>query len=176
MTGEELWLFSYGTLRLADVQQALFDRRLREEADALPGYRLDTIEIADQTVVGLSGSATHLIVRATGDAADRIEGAALAIIAADLPAADAYETDAYRRVEVTLASGRRAFVYVGETLQTSPARSSAASTAARLAADGGVIGRRRSAGKSGRSRLSAYLTGPGDASVNIAVCRSNSRS
>ncbi|WP_326524255.1 gamma-glutamylcyclotransferase family protein [Sphingomonas sp.] len=114
MTDNELWLFSYGTLRLAEVQQALFGRRLREEADTLPGYRLDTIEIVDETVVGLSGSATHLIVRATGRAADNIGGAALAITATDLPAADAYETDAYRRVEVTLASGRRAFVYVGD--------------------------------------------------------------
>ena len=41
--------------------------------------------------------------------------------------------------------------------------------AARLASDGGVIGRRRSAGNRGRTRLSAYLTGPGEASVNKAA-------
>jgi hypothetical protein len=32
---------------------------------------------------------------------------------AELFAADEYEVDAYRRSEVLLASGRRAFVYVG---------------------------------------------------------------
>ena len=50
-----------------------------------------------------------------------------------------------------------------------PAPASAASTARRLASEGGVIGRRRSAGKSGRSLLTAYLTGPGEASVNKAA-------
>ena len=53
--------------------------------------------------------------------------------------------------------------------QISPARASAASTALRLASEGGVIGRRRVAGKSGRTRFTAYLTGPGEASENKAV-------
>ncbi len=53
--------------------------------------------------------------------------------------------------------------------QISPAWASAASTAARLASDGQVIGRRSPVGKSGRTRLRAYLVGPGDASEKSAA-------
>ena len=42
--------------------------------------------------------------------------------------------------------------------------------------DGHVIGSRSPRGVSGRTRLSAYFTGPGEASVNIAPCSGNSRS
>ena len=44
------------------------------------------------------------------------------------------------------------------------------------ASDGQVIGSRSPVGKLGRTLLIAYLTGPGDASVNIARCSANSRS
>ena len=54
--------------------------------------------------------------------------------------------------------------------QTSPAPSRAASTALRLASDGGVIGKRRSVEKFSSTRDMAYLTGPGDASENKALC------
>lgn len=108
-----MWLFSYGTLRQSAVQQAVFGRLLAETPDALAGYRIDTVEIDDASVVAASGLATHLILRATGDAADVITGAALAIDAADLPRVDAYETSAYHRISATLASGRTAWVYVG---------------------------------------------------------------
>ena len=40
----------------------------------------------------------------------------LELTAAELAATDAYEVDAYARVEVTLDSGTRAFVYVGPSL------------------------------------------------------------
>ena len=35
----EILLFSYGTLRLAEVQRALFGRLVQGEPDAMPGYR-----------------------------------------------------------------------------------------------------------------------------------------
>lgn len=111
---EHLWLFSYGTLRDARVQRAVFGRTLAGEPDSLRGWRSDTIAIGDADVAALSGLEVHSILRASHDPADVIAGTALAITPADLPRADAYETDAYRRIAVTLASGRRAFVYVGE--------------------------------------------------------------
>src|SRR3546814_12905674 len=57
-----------------------------------------------------------------------------------------------------------------------PASSNARSTAGRLAADGQVMGRRTSPGMSGRTRLSAYLAGPGEQSLNMASCNGYNRS
>lgn len=103
-------LFSYGTLQLPEVQRANFGRELKGEADALEGYVLSTVVIGDAVVVEVSGLAEHLIL-VPGEGPP-IEGVAYALSDEELAAADEYETSAYRRVEVTLRSGRRAFVYV----------------------------------------------------------------
>ncbi|NML04240.1 gamma-glutamylcyclotransferase family protein [Sphingomonas sp. G-3-2-10] len=104
-------LFSYGTLQLDNVQQMLFGRRIEMTDDALLGFESVTITITDPAVVGASGTETHLaLIPAAPDAA--IPGKTLAITEADLPAVDTYEGDNYRRVEVTLASGATAWVYV----------------------------------------------------------------
>lgn len=103
------WLFSYGTLRQRDVQLATFGRELTGDPDALEGWVLGTVLIRDEAVVSTSGLAEHLILR-PGDGV--IEGVAFELTADELAAADAYETDDYARVEVTLRSGRKAFVYV----------------------------------------------------------------
>jgi hypothetical protein len=114
MAGDrDVLLFSYGTLRQSEVQWALFGRPLDEEPDSLPGFRIDTIEIAEPDIVNLSGKATHLILRRVGEnACDSIIGAALRLRESELAAADDYEGDNYQRIEVTLGSGRLAFVYV----------------------------------------------------------------
>ena len=106
-------LFSYGTLQLSDVQRATFGRLLEGRPDVLAGYRLAPLRISDAEVVRLSGLAVHHIARRTGDPADRIPGLVFALSPAELAAADAYEVDVYARIEATLASGARAFVYVG---------------------------------------------------------------
>lgn len=105
-------LFSYGTLRQPAVQLTLFGRRLIEVPDRLAGFRVDTIHIAEPDIVNLSGNATHLILRRDSGARDPIDGAVLTLDARELAIADDYEGDAYVRIAVTLASGRRAFVYV----------------------------------------------------------------
>ena len=58
----EVWLFSYGTLRLRNVQLALFGRELEGQADALPGYSVSPLEITDPEVIATSGSASWLII------------------------------------------------------------------------------------------------------------------
>lgn len=105
-------LFSYGTLQLPAVQQATFGRLLSGEADALVGFRRTMVEIEDPQVVATSGASHHPIVEASGEAGDRVDGTVFAISAAELARADAYEVDAYVRVEAVLASGGRAWVYV----------------------------------------------------------------
>lgn len=105
------WLFSYGTLQQADVQIELFGRLLDGEADILTGFVVGTLQITDEAVVALSGEAVHLVLR-RGGVDERIAGVALAVTDAELIAADAYEAEDYRRIIVTLESGREAFVYV----------------------------------------------------------------
>jgi len=106
-------LFSYGTLQLPEVQRATFGRLLDGRPDALPGYVLAPLAITDPEVVRLSGRAVHSIARRTGDPSHLIPGIVFEIDEAELERCDAYEVDAYARVEAALASGARAFVYVG---------------------------------------------------------------
>jgi len=98
------------------VQQANYARLLAGTPDALVGYRLKPLAITDPEVVRVSGKAVHTIARASGDPADRIPGVLLLLSEAELEATDAYEVDAYARSELTLESGRRAWVYVGPPL------------------------------------------------------------
>ena len=105
-------LFSYGTLQQPEVQRANFGRLLAGVPDVVAGYRLSSVAIDDPEVVAESGSAVHPILVATGDAGDRMAGTVFLITEAELDAADAYETDAYVRVELSLESGRRAWAYV----------------------------------------------------------------
>jgi gamma-glutamylcyclotransferase (GGCT)/AIG2-like uncharacterized protein YtfP len=105
-------LFSYGTLRQANVQMASFGRLLAGSPDALPRYASAMIEITDPQVVAASGARFHPMVVETGDPADEVPGTLLLITAAELAAADAYEVSAYKRIEVVLKSGKSAWVYV----------------------------------------------------------------
>jgi gamma-glutamylcyclotransferase (GGCT)/AIG2-like uncharacterized protein YtfP len=98
---EAHWLFCYGTLREARVQHRVFGRVVGGLRDALDGFELGAISV---------DGARYRAVRPGGGG--RVEGLALRLTEQDLPNADAYETDAYKRVEVRLVSGRRAFVYI----------------------------------------------------------------
>ena len=109
-------LFSYGTLQQREVQLANYGRELEGHPDVLAGYGLAPLTITDPQIVAVSGKAVHTIARPTGDSADRISGIVFELTDAELAATDAYEVDGYSRVEVTLASGRGAWVYVGSPL------------------------------------------------------------
>ena len=105
-------LFSYGTLQLEDVQLATFGRKLDGQPDALRGYRLVMIKIADENFVVKSGAADHRNLQFTGDAEDLVEGCALKVTRAELEQADAYEPEGYVRVKTQLRSGADAWVFV----------------------------------------------------------------
>ncbi len=109
-------LFSYGTLRDRAVQLDTFGRLLDMTDDVLPGYTLDYAAISDPRVVHVSGSASHPIVRATGNPLDKVTGKVLRLTEDELDAADEYEVGVYRRVSVLLASGTRAFAYVAAAI------------------------------------------------------------
>ena len=104
-------LFSYGTLRQPEVQIANYGRLLDGGPDALIGYRLKPVEIADPEVVRISGKSVHTIAVTSGGPDDRIPGLLFMLTEAELAATDAYESGAYARIQVTLESGRSAWVY-----------------------------------------------------------------
>lgn len=104
-------LFSYGTLRQADVQLTLFGRAVPTTDDSLPGHRLDWLVITDPEVIATSGSDRHPILR-RGSPCDSVAGAYLELDNDELARADAYEVDDYTRVRVTLASRVEAWVYI----------------------------------------------------------------
>ena len=106
-------LFTYGTLQYAEVQLDTFGRLIAGEPDVLPGYIIDYVEIEDQRVVDLSGASVHPVLRETGSPLDKVVGRVLHLTADEVDAADEYEVSLYRRVRVTLGSGRTAWVYVG---------------------------------------------------------------
>jgi hypothetical protein len=108
----EVPLFSYGTLQLREVQLANYGRELEGSPDALAGYRLVVLPDRDPDAVRISGTRTHMVVRKTGDPADRVPGVVFLLTAKELAATDRYEGSDYDRAELTLESGRRALVYV----------------------------------------------------------------
>lgn len=114
-------LFSYGTLRLAEVQRALFGREVPTEPDQLRGYLLDQVVITDPQVLATSGVGVHPVLRPIEpselDVRDLamvpvVEGAVLSLNDDELAAADAYEVDDYVRVAVRFTSGRTGWAYV----------------------------------------------------------------
>ncbi len=108
----EVLLFSYGTLQDPAVQQANFGRLLTGTADRLTGFVIGEIEITDPEVIAESGLTHHLILHPSGDPADIVDGTVFRITEDELAAADVYEAEDYRRIEVSLASGLVAWVYI----------------------------------------------------------------
>ena len=76
------------------------------------GFDLDYVTITDPQVIATSGSDRHPMLRPSTRPDAAIEGTAFEVTKEDLAAADEYEVDDYRRVEVPLRSGETTWVYV----------------------------------------------------------------
>lgn len=109
---ETIHLFSYGTLRLPEVQMAVFGRLIEGEEDALSGWRTEMVEITDPDVLAKSGERFHPITLPSADPADIVAGTVFRVTEADIWAADAYEVSDYVRTSVRLRSGLFAWTYV----------------------------------------------------------------
>ena len=105
-------LFSYGTLQQDGVQRETFGRLLDGSDDAMLGFETTMLEITDPDVIRKSGKRFHPVVRPSADTASQINGKVFAISPAELEQADRYEVSDYKRIEVDLKSGLRAWVYV----------------------------------------------------------------
>lgn len=105
-------LFSYGTLQQEHVQISTFGRLLNGRADGIIGYIVTSLKITDPEVIQISGQANHPMIRATGNVRHRVPGTVFELTDEDLGKADAYEVEAYVRVQAPLESGGRAWVYI----------------------------------------------------------------
>jgi Gamma-glutamyl cyclotransferase, AIG2-like len=99
-------LFSYGTLRQAGVQRALFGRLLEGREDVLPGYRLGRLQITDP------GSEARVYPIAEQCPGEEVVGVVFELTEPERAAADAYETSDYIRISLRLTSGLETWVYV----------------------------------------------------------------
>ena len=108
-------VFSYGTLRQEAVQLQSFGRLLTGSPDVLTGFANARVPIEDQDVIASSGQTHHANAEYSGNPQHQVKGVAFELTDDELASADDYESRAdYIRIEVTLASGRRSWVYVHE--------------------------------------------------------------
>jgi gamma-glutamylcyclotransferase (GGCT)/AIG2-like uncharacterized protein YtfP len=106
-------IFSYGSLQEAAVQLSVYGRVLRGEPDALLHCMRETIAVPPWHKAAASGVTHYANVVFDPDSDSRVEGTVLDLTDAELVASDGYEQEAdYVRVMTTLASGRRAWVYL----------------------------------------------------------------
>lgn len=108
----KIFLFSYGTLQYPNVQMASFGRLLDGSDDCMLGYRRETVEITDADVLAKSGERFHPILLPSANLHDEVSGKVYEITPEELAAADMYEVADYKRIEVVLKSGIKAWVYV----------------------------------------------------------------
>lgn len=107
-------LFAYGTLQQEDVQFFTFGRRLEGRQDELPGFEPSLVPIEDPQLATAPGRTHHANVTFNGRNDSRVAGTVFEISDAELAAADGFEEPfAYKRIVVSLLSGREAWVYVG---------------------------------------------------------------
>ncbi len=105
-------LFSYGTLQLEEVQLATFKRKLKGAKDVLCGFYISEVKIIEPEVIKKSGKTTHPILLRSDNPKDEVFGTVFAVLPAELKQADEYEVDDYKRVQVQLKSGEKAWVYI----------------------------------------------------------------
>lgn len=106
-------LFSYGTLQHEEVQLSTFGRKLDGQKDLITGYEPALLKITDPAVAARLGKTHHDNILATGDDWSNVQGTVFEVTDEELAKADEFEKEfAYKRVNVTLASGNDAWVYV----------------------------------------------------------------
>ena len=105
-------LFSYGTLQKEKVQLDLFGRVLSGAKDTLVSYRIETIEIKDETFLAKGEDRYQRTLVQSNNSSDTVEGTVFAISIEELLHADKYEPDNYKRIKVNLRSGKKAWIYI----------------------------------------------------------------
>ncbi|MBP4138535.1 gamma-glutamylcyclotransferase family protein [Flavobacterium geliluteum] len=100
-------LFSYGTLQSKEIQMQVFNKLLTGTPDQLTGYKLKDLKIEEEF-----GMTDYFVATASENSSDKIEGIVFKISSKDLAKADLFESNAYKRVQITLKSGLVAWIYI----------------------------------------------------------------
>lgn len=95
-------LFTYGTLQDPQVQKYVFGRVLVGQSDELPKFKRIKNAVYER----------YPLVKPSENKDDVVEGWVYEISDTELLTCDSYETSAYRRQLLTLTSGKKAWVYV----------------------------------------------------------------
>ncbi len=106
------FLFSYGTLQQERVQLNLYGRILEGENDKLPGYKLMSIKITDETFLAHGEQQWQNTLVTTENIEEEVTGTVFTLTDEELLITDDYEPTGYHRINVTLASGKAAWIYV----------------------------------------------------------------
>lgn len=94
-------LFIYGTLIDSEIQKEIIGRELKLSPQILSGYKKSKMEV--------SGTLYPLIV---SDINKEVKGFIVEITDEELQKIDAYETNAYKRMQINLKNRERVWVYV----------------------------------------------------------------
>lgn len=95
-------LFTYGTLQEKEVQLGVFSRTLTGMDDELTHYQISKTKVSGQ----------YPTLEFTNEKEHRIKGKVYVLAPTELERADRYEGEAYKRIQVTLASGKKAWAYI----------------------------------------------------------------
>ena len=105
-------VFSFGTLRQAHVQEALFGRRVTSEPARIVGYRVARVRITDPGSIEASGSDVHPALVVDDEESASVEGELLDLTDSELAAVDRYEQVSFQPIKVRTERGREAVAYV----------------------------------------------------------------
>ena len=100
-------IFSYGTLQSKEIQMQVFNKLLTGTPDQLLGYKLKDLKIEEEF-----GMTDYFVAIPSENSSDNINGIVFDISELDLAKADLFESNAYKRVEITLKSGKTAWIYI----------------------------------------------------------------
>lgn len=100
-------IFSYGTLQSKEIQMQVFNKLLTGTPDQLTGYKLKDLQIEEEF-----GIEDYFVATPSENPSDAVDGIVYSISSADLAKADQFESNAYKRVQITLKSGVVAWIYI----------------------------------------------------------------
>jgi gamma-glutamylcyclotransferase (GGCT)/AIG2-like uncharacterized protein YtfP len=95
-------LFSYGTLQDGEVQKTLLGRLLKGKPTVLLGYRMSEKKVHGK----------YPLIEISPIRADEVSGMLYKVSNFELHEIDQYESAAYKRVQLEVKSGTKAWAYV----------------------------------------------------------------
>lgn len=96
------YLFSYGSLQDISLQQSLLGRTIHGIEEKLFGYKISKDKIGGE----------FLVAEPSKNAEDYISGVLYVLSHMDVSKIDSYEGPSYKRVKLTMDSGKKAWTYI----------------------------------------------------------------